>query len=445
MRGRRCKSGERTRAGRDGASTARRTGVLVLASAVALGALGARPAQAAPGAPGDYAFAEGAARVAGASSTADAQPLEAGRAYRSTLPARGTVHYSLQLDAASTAYVSATAVPPAQLRSSSAADGIKVSLQDSRGRSCDVDTADFGAAGSPHPVAASAVRDTSRRTSLCKEAGTYYVTVERTDPDGEGVSPRDWELELAVVTEPPLEQEGATRAPREWDSASPEPVGGTAERRAGGAGFARATPLGEGVWRDDLHPGSTLFYTVPVDWGQQVSVTAELGSTNGDAKGFVAGALDLDLYNPARGHVADLRVAYDGGQKAGSLPALPPVAHANRHATTGRVGAVRAAGTYYLVAHLATGVADDFGTGPVPLTLRVRVEGTAQYGPDYAGQAVPPGVFAVTEADRRAADEGAEGGGAAMLALAVGGLGAGSAVLAGLAVWTVVARRRAAP
>ncbi|MEU3947377.1 hypothetical protein [Streptomyces sp. NPDC029526] len=410
-----------------------------------LAALGAPPVQAAPGAPGSYAFAEDAVRAAGAQSTADAQPLEAGRAYRSTLPARGPVHYGLRLDDSSTAYVSATAVPPADLRASSVTDGIKVSLRDSRGRSCDVDTAGFGAARSPHPVTASAVRDVSRRTSLCKEAGTYFVTVERTDPDGEGASPRDWDLELAVVTEPPLEREEATRAPREWNSASPEPVGGAAERRAGGAGFARATPLGEGVWRDDVHPGSTLFYTVPVDWGQQVSVTAELGSTDGDGKGFVAAALDLDLYNPVRGHVADVRVAYDGGQKAGTLPVLPPVAHANRHAATARIGAVRTAGTYYLVAHLAAEVADDFGTGPVPLTLRVRVEGTAQHGPAYAGQAVPPGVFTVTEADRRAADEGTEGGGTAMLALAVGGLGAGSALLAGLGVWTVVARRRATP
>ncbi|WP_203609694.1 hypothetical protein [Streptomyces sp. SID8111] len=425
-------------------------GAVTLVSALALGAVGAPPAPSAPsaaaasGAPGSYAFAEGAATVEGTPSTADAARLEPGRVYRSTLPARGTVYYSLELDAASTAYVSATAVPPAGLGASSVRDGVKVSLQDARGRSCDVDTAGFGAAGSPRPVTASAVRETARRRSLCQEAGTYYVAVERADPDGAGTSPAAWELELAAVTEPPLEAAGVTNAPREWNSASPEPVAGAARRRAGGAGFAQATPLGEGVWRDDVRPGATLFYKVPVDWGQQVSVTAELGSSSGTGKGFVASALDLDLHNPARSPVADVRVSYDGGQKAGSLPPLPPVAHANRHAAVGRVAAMRVAGSYYLVAHLAADVADDFGTGPVPLTLRIRLDGAAQYGPAYAGESVPEGVFGVTAADREAAAEGTDGDAAAMRVLAVSGFGAGSALLLGLGAWTVVARRRAA-
>src|SRR5690606_21434189 len=105
---------------------------------------------------------------------------------------------------------------------------------------------------------------------------------------------------------------------------------------------------------------------------------------------------------------------------------------------------MRVAGSYYLVAHLAADVADDFGTGPVPLTLRIRLDGAAQYGPAYAGEPVPEGVFAVTAADREAAAEGTDGDAAAMRVLAVSGFGAGSALLLGLGVWTVVARRRAA-
>ncbi|MEV0689205.1 hypothetical protein [Streptomyces sp. NPDC050388] len=402
-----------------------------------------RAASGAPKASEEYAFTGGAQRIDGAGSTADAVRLEAGRTYRSTLPASGRIHYRLELDAGSNVYVSATAVPPGR-GSAAVIDGVKVSVQDTDGRSCDVDTTTFGAAASPHPVAASAVREISPGKTLCQDAGTYYVTVERADPDGKGASPDAWELELTIASEPRLERTEGTTAPEEWNSASPQPVTGEARRRAGGVGFAEATPLGEGVWRDDIRPGRTLFYKVPVDWGQQFHATAELGSSSSDGTGFVPAALDLDLYNPVRGHVADVGIGYDGRQKSGSLPSLPHVAYANRHATGAQVGAMRFAGSYYLVAHLTAEVADDFGDGPVPLKLRVRViSGAAQDGPEYAGESVPADIFAVTAQDREAAARGrSTGDGTAMTALAVGGIGTGSALLVGLAVWTVAARRR---
>ncbi|WP_167533678.1 hypothetical protein [Streptomyces marokkonensis] len=419
--------------------------------AVVLGLGGVLPGQTAAaaagsaGTAGSYAFAEDARSIDGAVTTADAVELVPGRTYRSTLPTTGTTYYRLELDDTSTLYASATAVPPAG-RDSSVIDGLKVSVQNGDGRSCDADTATFGAGGSPHPVAAWAMREISPRRSLCKDAGTYYLTVERADPDGKGSSPGPWEIELTAVSEPALEEPGPTEAPEEWNSAPPRPVTGEPERRPGGGGFAEATPLGQGVWRDDIRPGQTLFYKVPVDWGQQLHTTAELGSAGSAGRGFVAAALDLDLYNPARGHVEDLGVGYDGGQKSKSLAPLPPVAYANRHAPGRQVAAVRFAGSYYLVAHLSAEVADDFGDAPVPLTLRVRLSGAAQEGPGYAGRSVPSGLFTVTEEDREAAAEGgAAGGDAVYRALAVGGIGAGSALLAGLGVWTLVARRRALP
>ncbi|GAA4953446.1 hypothetical protein GCM10023238_19870 [Streptomyces heliomycini] len=67
-------------------------------------------------------------------------------------------------------------------------------------------------------------------------------------------------------------------------------------------------------------------------------------------------------------------------------------------------------------------MADAFGDGPVPLTLRVRLSGAPQDGPGYAGESVPSDVFTVTEGDREAAAEGEDAGGdAAFRALAVGG------------------------
>jgi hypothetical protein len=178
---------------------------------------------------------------------------------------------------------------------------------------------------------------------------------------------------------------------------------------------------------------------------QQLQVTADFASSASGGTGYMSDALDLDLYNPARGRVADVGIGYDGDQKSGSLPPLPPVDHANRHSVIGKVGAMRFTGSYYLVAHLSESVADSFGDGPFDVILRVRVSGAAQGGPDYVGESRPKGVFEVSDEDREAAAEGVAGGDdTTMRVIAVGGIGTGSALLVGLGMWTVVARRRSA-
>ncbi|MFC8569546.1 hypothetical protein ACFUIW_27715 [Streptomyces sp. NPDC057245] len=393
-----------------------------------------------------YAFADGAPRVEGADDTSAAAPLEPGSTYRSSLPAEGTLYYRLDLDAASDAYVSVTAVPGSG-GEVTAVDGVRVSVRDADGASCSLGSATFGAAHSPRPVTAWGMREIDPGASRCQDSGTYYVAVERIRPED---SPPDaWDLELTTATEPRPRRAGPTEAPGAWDSASPEPLAGAPERRAGGSGFARATAVGQGVWQSDIRPGQTLYYKVPVDWGRQVSATAELGGSD-DASGYATAALRLGLHNPVRGEVDDAAKGYTGRPAAVGLAALPPVAYANRYAAGRQVGALRFAGDYYLVVHLSAQVADDFGDGPFRLTLRVRLRGAAKTGPGYAGEPRPRGVFELSAADRAVAPPGgttrdgaAEGGDPAMRAVAVGGIGTGSLLLAGLAVWTVTARRRA--
>ncbi|OKJ71959.1 hypothetical protein AMK31_33955 [Streptomyces sp. TSRI0107] len=413
----------------------------------ALAALTASPASPAPRTSADaddhsYAFAEDARRVPGATTTTGAAPLRPGGTYRSTLPADGTAYYRLDLDATSNAYVAATAVPGPDA-GVSASDGVDVSVQDGDGRSCSYDRKIIGSSRSPRPITAWGARETGG--TRCADSGTYYVVVERVRPGGAtaGSAPEPWELELTVVTEPQPARPGATDAPRAWDSASPVPPADEPERRPGGAGFDTAATVGQGGWSAEIEPGQTLFYEVPVDWGQQLSATAELGSAGGDDRhDYAVGALNLALHNPVRALVVDDGTGYDGRQQSASLDPLPPVDFANRYATADRVSGMRFAGSYYLVVHLAAQVAEKVGPGPFGLTLRVRVKGDPQDGPLYADRSVPEGLFDLTEGEREASADSAGGDGVAMKAVAAGGFGAGTLILVGLAVWTVRGRRR---
>lgn len=448
---------------------------------------------AAADAPAPYSYAEDARTVEGATSSTGAVRLAAGTTYRSSIGPGGKLYYRLDLDAATNAYVSATAVPGAGATVASA-DGVRVSLQDADAHRCSYETARFGPTRSAHPVTAWASREIGSDEYMCQGAGVYYVVVERVGPAAEAGagsttgsatgsvsgspsqgSSEEWGLELGFVSEPAVRKGGSTSAPETWNSASPEGVSGDPESRRGGSGFATASPVAQGVWQDEagIRAGQTLFYKVPVGWGQQLSATAELGSTTG-GDGYVGNAFVVSLYNPVRGFVDDRTANYGGEQRSAALDPLPPVEYENRFSLDDEVSGMRFAGWYYLAVHLGTSVADRFGDEPLGLTLRVRLEGKAEAGPGYLGISEPRGVFEVTEEDREAAesgatgdtldgaedsggegDEGTSGGGEgsgnstgagdrrlAMTVVAAGGIGTGSLLVLVLVVWTLVARRR---
>ncbi|MFV2121925.1 hypothetical protein ACE14D_27280, partial [Streptomyces sp. Act-28] len=354
------------------------------------------------GGPAPYAFAEDARTVEGASTTSDAPRLAAGAVYRDVLPRDGRLVYRVDLDDVGHAYVSAVAVPPPGARLSFQ-DGLRISLQDRDGSDCGGTATRFGAAEFARPIVAYADRTLEPGRSLCRGAGAYYVVVER---DGRRTSSGEpWGLELRHLLEPGLRSPGPTGAPGDWSGASPRPPAGGPRERAGGTGFSDAPGLAEGEWTDRVEPGGSRFYRVPVDWGQRLFVSADLGSSTGD--GFVGSALAVALYNPALGLVdSEDSLSYDGRQKSAALDPLPPVAYENRFSSDSETSGLRFAGWYYLRVSLNPKVGERFGAKPYGLTLRVDVEGEAEAAPPYTG---PAGVFAVTEDDRRAAADGESG------------------------------------
>lgn len=468
-------------------------------SAVAMGAVLCAVAvtpglAAAADSPPPYDFAENAVTVEGAVTTADAERLTPGKPYRGSIRPGEKLYYRLELDAATNAYVAATTVPEPGSEVS-ATEGVTVTVQDADGHQCSFDTVRFGSLRSPRPVTAWAGREIGGDPYMCQEGGTYYAVVERLVPAS---SERDragngsggggvWQLDLTHILEPPLKKAGSTTAPETWNPASPEAVTGESRPRAGGAGFATASAVGQGVWeaKGGIRAGQTLYYRIPVDWGRRLHVTAELGSAERNG-GFLGRALDLSLHNPVRGVVDDVTSPYDGRQRSLGLEPLPPVRYENRYAADDRMSAMRFAGWYYVAIHLTDAVGTRYGTEPLGLILRVRLAGEAKAEPGYLGSASPEGTFEVTDDEVAAAESGSAGGAtedgsrgdtggaggaggsggtgdaegsqgttkasessgvgedkAGLRALAAGGIGTGTLLVLFLAVWTLMARRRA--
>ncbi|MFJ9176878.1 hypothetical protein [Streptomyces sp. NPDC102360] len=396
----------RLRKGRRGRGPARGAAGAGLCAALVL-ALPGTAIAAAAGNGNPYDFAEGARSVGGARSGATAAQLKTGATYRSSLAAGAgvTSYYRVELDGAATAYASVVAVPPLGSGvKATAADGIAVSLRDGQGNQCDAERATFRSGSYPRPIAVAVERPVRPGGLRCQSAGTYYVVVERTAAAGS--SERDWGLELRVATEPGLVSAAPGAGPRSWPS---EPVAlpsGTGARRDGGTGFNDARALTSGAWQDRIGPGQSHFYRVPVDWGQRLSLGAELDGSagGGDRREAVPGALDMELYNPARAPVAAKGATYSGGTTSAALDPLPPVAYGNRLLSREDGAAMGLAGWYWLKVTLNPAMAEK--AGGLGITLRVAVDGSAKQAPDYVRD---PGEFQVSAEDLAAAERG-EGG-----------------------------------
>ncbi|TXS71926.1 hypothetical protein EAO76_17895 [Streptomyces sp. sk2.1] len=423
----------------------RNRGRVALAAVAAMCAAAALPGQAyAAGEAGAYAFDPGAKKIDGAEVSTEAPALTSGLVYRSSIKPGEKLYYRLNLDAKTNAYVSAVAVPEGGGQVAYG-DGITVSIRDSADLRCSSEDARFESAEFPRPIAAYAHRLMEKGSSTCQEAGTYNVLIER---ESKATSTPDaWELELRYASEPQLKSAGSmpTDAPDDWPSASPVPPTAAPQKRSGGTSYYDATGLDTGEWqeKDGIRPGQTLFYRIPVDWGQQVFATADLSNNNASDE-YVSSALTMSLDNPAHGHVDSASpLSYSGKPASVSLDPLPPVAYENRYDSDGSVGAMRFAGWYYLSVTLNPKIAKAYGDKAIPLTLRIKVEGKAEESP-YTGDAGP---FSVTQDDRDMARDGKSTPQAAdsdrMKLIGAAGIGTGSVLVLGLGVWTLLARRRA--
>ncbi|MEU9142485.1 hypothetical protein [Streptomyces sp. NPDC048349] len=432
--------------------TTRRTGAVAGAAALVMAAAlpGAAHAEGtAPQPVPTYRAADGAKAVAGKPSTADAPLIEAGNVYEDEIsPGERVYRLVLEKDQ-SNVYVSAV-VRPGPTAKVSGSDGIEVELMTTAGRSCphSVGRASFGY--DPVPISAAGVRWGAEDLD-CAPGGVYYVKVTRTSAKGSDQGP--WPMELKVQREPGRGAGGPTAAPGSWPSGAPSLPGTEAVPRTGGTGFNDARALGGGVWRDELRPGQTRFYRVPLDWGQQLGLSAELSAAK-LTKQFTSASngLTVSLYSPYRSLVSYEDASYDGKQAGVTLEKTPPVTYENRFSGDTDVRSVGIAGWYYIAVTMGGKVAEfTEDATPVPLTLRTDVSGAPAKAPAYA-QGLAAGGFGVGAEDRAAAKEGltapeaadAARNGSVMRVVAGAGFGTGTLLLLALGGWILLARRGSA-
>jgi hypothetical protein len=418
-----------------GAGVMRRAFVAMVAALLAAVAGPAGPVAADSGAPG---WRPSGAEVQGATDAADAPVLDMDRLYRDTLGAGEAKAYRVHLDAASSAYLSAFAVPgmDASVRP---IDGIRLELKSADDTVCDTYQAMFGARDAARPVGGYVTRSAGTDAE-CRSAGWYVLWVTRNSTSGPDSG--DWPLEIRYTWEPALIPGPAPRPAVGYSTASPTPVTGNSAAVEGGSGLDDAAALRTGVWKDSVQPGRTLFYKVRADWGQQVALVADFDEATERAQHpFGVSTGRVEMYSPMRGYVADDTAPYTG-QTASAWLRTAPISYGNRLDGRRAVSAARVAGWYYFAVSVDARAAD-FVRGTVPLTLRVDVSGKAVPGPAYAGASSDG---AADGAGGSAAAHGSgTSGGARSTALRIVGftaLGTGSLLVVSLALWTAVARRQ---
>lgn len=381
----------------------------------------------APTGSSSYRPAEGAVPVTGTESSADGPQLERAKIYSDTIGPGEKKYYRVRLDDTSNAFVSTVLAPPPGTKSG-ILDGIQVSLTSTGGTQCGSTPTTYFGGDTTRPIVGDASRRIKDGSSPCQEAGDYLYTVAWAGSQTSGTA--KWPIELTYMAEPGLKPGAAEpQAPASWSSKVPSPGHGTARKVRGGTGFNDAVAVDEGAWRDDLRPGDSRFYKVPVAWGEQLFLRAQLANSTSDSSFFSVYGLRLALYNTARGLVADEATGYTGAP-AGLDLGTAPAAYANRFTgDSDGESAMRFQGWYYVQVTL-----DPKVPSAVPLTLNVGLKGTAQPGPPYDGDAAAAG-FGL-------GDTGSGSETRTMRTIGIAGIGVGSVLVLGLGAWHLLGRRR---
>ncbi|MFJ9416808.1 VWA domain-containing protein [Streptomyces sp. NPDC101227] len=398
---------------------------------------------------GGYKF-EGE-KVRGTPSQANAPGIGPGQ-YLDSIGPNQKRYYVTDLDAASTADFSATVVPQPGARIG-LLDSLHTEIVYGIDSTCDSTHELFGQRQSATPLTSGISRVPSEKgTAPCDKAARYWFVVEREAPKGSDASP--WPLEVMFHVEHPLKK-GITPAQSEpkygaGGKNATLPTG-TPKAVTGGTGFNDARSLTQGVWRDKILPSQTLWYKVPVGWGQQLRYDVEFANERTVRNGHSAVTAygGTQVYTPARAPVGsgtgefNTQVPYNGRPASLSMGTVP-VAWTNRYESDLNVTPVHDKGDFYIAVSLSAQAAEIARNPQIGVVLRVAVPGRAKSGPQAGAGALRSDAAGAPGASADGRQGGSEGWAAGPVVAAVFG-GIGVLLLAGLAVAFLRARRKQRP
>ncbi|NJP68227.1 VWA domain-containing protein, partial [Streptomyces sp. ventii] len=408
-----------------------------------------------------YRF-EGDAAEGGADP--DAAPLLEPGQYLDTIGPDETRWYAVELDAASAADLSVTAVPHPGV-TVDRRDGLALRLEDTAEspRRCDSADVAFGNDEGAMVLTQSVGRIPSPAGgSACDEAGRYALSVTRSSESDSDTA--HWPVELRFAVEEPLAAEvrpaasatdyGAAGAAAELPTAGPEDV-------TGGTGFNDAAELGPGAWRDQLLPAQTRWFKVPVGWGQQLRYRVEFGNEPTQQSGSASSYVSTAAYAPHRAPIGrggfTVDRAYRGEPLAVELGTVP-VTWTNRYESAAAASPVRIGGDYYIAVSLGPEAVAVARNAAIGVVLRVDVLGEELSGPEHGAPPLAGGDGRDASADADASGAGpdddsvtaadsAEGDGAGWTAPLLAALSGAAGVLlvAAAVVGTSRLRQRGGP
>ncbi|MEU9861708.1 VWA domain-containing protein [Streptomyces sp. NPDC047971] len=377
--------------------------------------------------------------------TSDRAPALVPGQYLDTIGPGEKRYYAVDLDDASTVDFSATAVP----QPGAAVDTVDklstglVYAHAAGEGTCATDSEIFHQAEGAVPLTSAVSRiPTEERYSTCDKTGRYWFVVERTSKPASDAA--RWPLELVLGAEEPL-RAGVTPAQSrpEYGAGGKEavlPTGNPKDVR-GGTGFNDARELGRGVWRDRLLPSQTLWYKVPVGWGQQLRYDVEFANEpTVDGTSSVTSYGGTQVYTPARHPVGGgtgefgSRTTYDGSPAALSMGTVP-IAWTNRYESNPNVVPVHTTGGFYIAVTLGAETAEIARNPRVAMVLRIAVLGEELTGPEHGAAPVAGKADKQGESSAHADSGGTGGAGWTVTGAALAG--GGALVLIAAAVFAV--------
>ncbi len=256
-------------------------------------------------------------------------------------------------------------------------ENLVVQLADAEGNECARGSASQSSQTFTAAATATGARAVEGSGTPCTEPGQRTLSVQRQFDTGEGVN--TVEILFSQIGEP---DESAEPAP----PIEPGPAGGPAGDAIsvrGGTSYNDSPVLGAGAWKDTIRSSETIYYRVPVGWGQALTVNARFSLlTAGEgAAGQMQPLVEVHdalRYDPGNRQIAQLT---SGAPREVTIetPAVEGPA-----TSTDPVAPFKIAGDEYVVIN-GSDLLGDASTAAAAVQLTFTIDGEQVEGPRLAG------------------------------------------------------------